>query len=390
MRLIKKLALGLLTVVGAFSLTACSEVFDISEDSVIFSQIGETAEVFATVGGEEVTPIITLSEEGVVSLSQDKTTLTALEDGQVTISYQYEGFDELFCVVKVDTSFSITVDSTASVASGATIDLAPVLSVPDVKYANDMGMSFVVADESIATVDSNGVVTGVSRGATYVTITSDLEITEETFGEGGVSTGFKTRNATAEVIIMVDNLWDGTTHASIVGSYSASYDWLGFGQTSGAFEDAGWVRAILTLEINADGTFTQMIVNAQRSTYSFNAETLTFANAHTYNRFNQSSSLDSAKDFTYTNLAGDTQTISRNYLDIAGYSGIPNFSESGTVFIDNDGNLQFIYTPRTTNPVTQVKELGAWATAFDTPYKPLENMGTYSENMTMLLTKSSN
>ncbi len=66
--------------------------------------------------------------------------------------------------------YTITVDQAASVQAGSTVDLhASVVSTP---AGGDTTLTFSSSDESIATVDENGVVTGVAEGTATVTVTA--------------------------------------------------------------------------------------------------------------------------------------------------------------------------------------------------------------------------
>lgn len=387
MKIFKRIILSSMALFSLLSLAACfssADKFELSQDSVVFDKTGQTTEVVATVAGEKVIPTTTLSETGIVTLSG--TTITAVKNGSVNIYYSYEGFDDLICVVTVDSDFAITTTAaeTNSLSINGTLELGATVVLPDVKY-NEYGITYSSSNEDVAQVNSEGIVTGKNIGQAVITMTSVAEIEYTTTGQGG-SQGTKLQNATKEITVIIGNEWDSTTHASLVGTYEAQFDWLGFGSKSGEYADAGMVRAFLTLEIYEDGTFKQTLLNAKRANYSFDETTLTFTNAHTFNRLLQSSDIDDAVTLSINGV--DT---SFDFLSFTGYelSGISNFTEEGTVVIDG-GNLIFVYPPKSTDPLTQIRNLGSWESAFTTPYKPLENQCAFHADMTMLLAKQTN
>lgn len=78
--------------------------------------------------------------------------------------------------------YDVTVSGTATVAVAATTQLAAAWTPSDVNVVNAGGVKWASSDEAIATVDANGLVTGVAAGTVIITaevrgVVGSLEVT---------------------------------------------------------------------------------------------------------------------------------------------------------------------------------------------------------------------
>lgn len=393
MNKLKLLAAAIMLGTSTLTLVGCVESpttdnsesassFELSTNAVSMTQIGETATVNALLDGEVVNTTITLSTNDYLTVSGN--TFTAKAEGRTTISFSYEDF-ELYCVVNVDTSFAITyeIEKTSNVKSNDEFNIGASVTLPDVSIT-ETGITYTSSDTDIATVDEEGNVTAISAGFAVISMVSVASVWEDGYEIMGQTVPGSYKNTSASINILVDNEFSSTTAEELIGTYEASYDWVGFGETSAAtsITEAGWIRALLSLDINEDGTFKQVLYNAQRSNYSLVDGVIT--NGHTYNRYNQSTSLDIAKDVTY-NDGEDKQTVSLSFADVFGYTTIPHFTESGHVYMSN--NVVTLYYT-TTKGETKSFVVGAISDLTSNGYSVFENQTTFHANMhSMILTK---
>lgn len=393
MNKLKLLAAAIMLGTSTLTLVGCVESpttdnsesassFELSTNAVSMTQIGETATVNALLDGEVVNTTITLSTNDYLTVSGN--TFTAKAEGRTTISFSYEDF-ELYCVVNVDTSFAITyeIEKTSNVKSNDEFNIGASVTLPDVSIT-ETGITYTSSDTDIATVDEEGNVTAISAGFAVISMVSVASVWEDGYEIMGQTVPGSYKNTSASINILVDNEFSSTTAEELIGTYEASYDWVGFGETSAAtsITEAGWIRALLSLDINEDGTFKQVLYNAQRSNYSLVDGVIT--NGHTYNRYNQSTSLDIAKDVTYNDGNAD-QTVSLSFADVFGYTTIPHFTESGHVYMSN--NVVTLYYT-TTKGETKSFVVGAISDLTSNGYSVFENQTTFHANMhSMILTK---
>ncbi len=147
-------------------------------------KIGDTQAFTATVNGTNLDPtdqtvtwsvadnsIATVDQQGVVTAaSEGQTTLTATSDFDNSISGT-----ATVVITSNKIVASVTVDPTsAAVKVGDTKTFAATVDGANLDPA-DQTTTWSVADSSIATVDQQGVVTGVAGGQTTVTATSDFD-----------------------------------------------------------------------------------------------------------------------------------------------------------------------------------------------------------------------
>lgn len=112
--------------------------------------------------------VATVNEEGV---------LTLLKAGETELTVKFRGNQEIAtsCTVSITRDpvpvTGLKVPSVVSVQENKTTDLAALITVLP-GNADDPALRYKMADETVATVDGNGIVTGVREGMTTITVTS--------------------------------------------------------------------------------------------------------------------------------------------------------------------------------------------------------------------------
>lgn len=347
-----------------------------------FSKIGEAIEVVAKYGDDIVKDVSISVKDDIVDVFSN--VLIAKKDGNTTVTVSYKG-KEATALIKIATEFSTEIQEESSVinlASGANKTISAKVTYPATVY-EDFGVSYKSSNTEVATVDKAGKITAVGKGIAKITASSNVEITEKMSAMG--MTMITTSPAEDSITVIVDNEFNKTTHAALVGSYEGQYDWQGFAEQASESnlcwkkENIKWIRAYSQLTFKEDGTFVQRVLNAKRFGWQIVDETLPestlteqkakYKNMYVYNGYSQKSS-----DF---NEAG------KIFADVVGYEekGINNFAEGGA-FAIFDGKLVLCYNDT-------LKELGDVANNswLSTAYTPYNNMVKMHADMAMVLTK---
>lgn len=357
--------------------------FSISKDKVTLTALGAYEEIVCKYGDDEVYDVTySLSKEGVVEVING--VIIAKGDGNTILSIKYQEQEE-FCTISVSTEFTTTINEDSSVLnlkSGEEKTISATVKYPNCYYS-DLGVNYSSSNEEVATVDKNGKITAVAQGIATITASSVVEITTSTSAMGMTFTS--TNPATDTVTVIVDNEYNADTHTSLIGTYQGTYDWQGFAvdlsKTNPQWtnDNFKWIRAISKLELNNDGTFKQVVLNAQRKGYSvdenapggdtYELQAAKYKKCYVYNSYSQKST-----DF---NVEGKV------FADVVGYEekGINNFAENGAYAIFN-GELVLVYNNKIKNLGSVINN--AWLA---NPYEPFTNMVAMHENMTMLLEK---
>lgn len=147
--------------------------------------VGDSAELKISIDGEDVANgdgyELTSSDDSVISIEGDTVTAVALGDAVITAKstkYDVEGTVTLSVVVpasKINLSaeFSkITVGETSQMSY---------TTKPKESTGVQVKLDYTSSDNSIATVDSSGVVTGVSEGTATITATDKITGISDTF-----------------------------------------------------------------------------------------------------------------------------------------------------------------------------------------------------------------
>ncbi|MGN1129586.1 MAG: Ig-like domain-containing protein [Candidatus Flemingiibacterium sp.] len=377
----------------------------VAKDEYSFTKLGESDVIDVTVGGTPVYDAELVSDDesiaavvgnAVVAMGKGTTTVTAKRDGKeaivtVTVAPEAKVVIAGDGMIKLDTDNIKTATITASV------------KVPSIFDNADAGVTFTSSNPDVATVDSKGVITAVGTGVATITASSNYQITTTTTQSimGRTITSTESVIADDTVTVMVNNEFDAEKNADIVGTYTGYYDWQGFASQASADnpcytkDNFQWIRSKIILELNADGTFTQTVLNAQRatypekideslpeSTYDEQVAKYTKNGCYIYNRADQDPAADEFKDTGKTFAAIEGMEA----------SGMRNFSESG-YFMITDGKLELFYGA--VNGMTGEYQSESFEYGkvegnefLANKYVPFTNMVAMSENMSQVLTKT--
>ncbi len=148
--------------------TAEVESITLSDKSIAIPE-GTTAQLSATVNPDDATDkTLTWSSSNKTIATVDENGLVTGVKGGKTVITVKAGNKSATCAVTVTVPVeSVTLDkSTASVDEGSTLRLSATVYP---SYASDKTVTWTSSDESVATVDASGKVTGVSRGKAVIT-----------------------------------------------------------------------------------------------------------------------------------------------------------------------------------------------------------------------------
>ncbi len=138
----------------------------------------DSSEVTITIDGEIVTQGVKLesSDEDIVKINEDNE-LIPVSDGKATVRATYDGIEaskDIRVITPIKTMTFTTTNSTVRVGK----DLQMKLKVtPSDAYIDTL--TYKSSDESIATVDNSGIVTGVSAGKVTITVYDSYTETEK-------------------------------------------------------------------------------------------------------------------------------------------------------------------------------------------------------------------
>lgn len=129
----------------------------------------ETSKVTAYKDGEEVTNGVEFesSDTDIVKLNKDNE-LVAVSDGKATITAKYDGLEgkaDVKVITPIKTMKFTTTNSVVRVGK----DLQMKLQITPASASTDT-LTYTSSDEEIATVNSNGIVTGVAPGKVTITV----------------------------------------------------------------------------------------------------------------------------------------------------------------------------------------------------------------------------
>ena len=139
----------------------------------------DTCKIIATIDGETITDGVKFesSDEDVVKIN-DENELVPVSDGKATIKAIYDGVQETAEIKVITPIKTMSFTSTNSVIRVGK-DLQLKLKVtPSDAYMDTL--TYSSSDESIATVNSNGIVTGIAPGKVTITLYDSYTETEKT------------------------------------------------------------------------------------------------------------------------------------------------------------------------------------------------------------------
>ncbi len=333
--------------------------FTLSDSTVTLSLLGATHTLVGYCGDHTTSSIEWTIDDRTIATIEDGV-VTAVSNGTANVTATHDDV-EVMCEIVVDSSLAVVLgydSNLADIAKGETLELNPTIQFEKV---GDSDSSFTAesSDARVVTVDADGKLTATGNGVAVVTVTSTLTSSTYTWGDDGV--GYYDIPATANVVVIVGNEFDATTHADLVGTYRASIEWTGV--ASSGSTDTGLIVAELVLSLYEDGTFYHNIANGKRAGY--NAESST--SMHPFNAQLQESS-----------VLGDA------YLDIA-QSSMTHISQKG-YFAVIDGDLVLILV--SSAGTTSVQNYGAVAdSAWAEDFTAISDMVAIHDDMSADLAK---
>ena len=151
---------------------------ELSDEYLSSKNKKETATMTVTIDNEIVTEGVTFSssDEEIVKINDDNE-LVAVSDGKATITANYDGMDATADIRVITPIKSITFTSTNSTIRVGK-DLQIKLKLTPSNASTDT-LTYTSSDEEIATVNSNGIVTGVAPGKVTITIYDSYTDTEK-------------------------------------------------------------------------------------------------------------------------------------------------------------------------------------------------------------------
>lgn len=176
--------------IGKFALVSTGEKNDESEvimpkltlelENEFLSSVDKkkTVEMTVSMDGEIITEGVEYesSDESIVKINKDNE-LVAVADGKANITVRYDGIEatkEVKVITPIKTMTFTSTNSTIRVGK----DLQMKLQVTPAKASMDT-IKYTSSDESIATVNSNGIVTGVAPGKVIITVYDSFTDTEK-------------------------------------------------------------------------------------------------------------------------------------------------------------------------------------------------------------------
>lgn len=151
---------------------------EIEDDYLSSKNKKKTGKMVVTIDGEIVTDgvVFESSDEDVVKINDDNE-LVPVKDGKATIKAMYSGMeatDEIKVITPITSMSFTTTNSTVRIGK----DLQMKLKVTPSDASLDT-ISYKSSDEEIATVNNNGIVTGVSQGKVTITVYDSYTDTEK-------------------------------------------------------------------------------------------------------------------------------------------------------------------------------------------------------------------
>ncbi len=142
-----------------------------TESKYLSSKAKETTTLLATIDGEIIAEGIeyTSSDETIAKIEDGE--VVALKDGNVKITGTYEGQTAITEIHVITPIKNITFTSTSkSIRVGKELQMKLQVTPSDADIST---LKYTSSDETIATVNANGIVTGVSAGKVTITVTDE-------------------------------------------------------------------------------------------------------------------------------------------------------------------------------------------------------------------------
>lgn len=177
--------------IGGISLVSISEGYDGREELILpkltleleneylsSTNKKETVKMTVSKDGEIVTDgvIFKSSDEKIVKINSDNE-LVAVADGKASITATYDGIEDTKEIKVITPIKAMTFTSTNSTIRVGK-DLQMKLQISPSNASTDT-LKYTSSDESIATVNQNGIVTGISAGKVKITVYDSYTDTEK-------------------------------------------------------------------------------------------------------------------------------------------------------------------------------------------------------------------
>lgn len=175
----------LVSISESGSNTEAVHVIQVVATNNYLQNVGDSVDLKVSIDGKDVSNgegyELTSSDENVVSLDGDKATAVALGDAVITAKsteYDVEGTVTLSVVVPAK---KVTLSAEYSTISVGETSQMSYSTRPTEASGVQVKMNYESSDNSIATVDSSGIVTGVSSGKVTITGTDKITGISDTF-----------------------------------------------------------------------------------------------------------------------------------------------------------------------------------------------------------------
>lgn len=304
-------------VSATFNLTTNLNVYTIDLSETTKSIIeGGTYQISATCkknGTIVNSPVITYGSSNTNIATVSSTgKVTTLVTGNVDIICSYQGVNATLSITvepkPIVHTYTIDLDSTASVIQGNTYQVVAVCKDNDVTVTNPV-VTYSSSDTNIATIDSNGLVTSVNIGtcnitATYKGVSDTLSLTVNepphtyTIALNSTTESLGTGTTYQIVPSCTDN---GTKVSSPVVSYSSSDTAIATVNSSGLVSAIASGSATITAIYEGQSAILNVTVtHIAVTTYSYTDSTGTTLKYMVANTFTCKRLIDGVADTTYT------------------------------------------------------------------------------------------
>lgn len=151
---------------------------DLDSEFLASTKKKETVGMTVSIDGEIVTENVEFesSDEDIVKINKNNE-LVAVADGKATITAKYDGMEATHDIKVITPIKSMSFTSTNSTIRVGK-DLQMKLQITPAKASTDT-LKYTSSDESIATVNQNGIVTGIAPGKVKITVYDSYNDTEK-------------------------------------------------------------------------------------------------------------------------------------------------------------------------------------------------------------------
>ncbi len=319
-----------------FNLTTDPNVYTIDLSETTKSIIeGGTYQISSTCNKNGVvvsSPVITYvsSDTNIASVSESGE-VTTLVTGNVDIICSYQGVNATLSITiepkPIVHTYTIDLDSTASIIQGNIIQLNPICKDNDVTITNPI-VTYSSSNMNIATVDGNGLVTSINVGtcnitATYEGVSDTLSLTINepphtyTIALNSTTQSLGNGNILQIVSTCTDN---GSNVSSPVVTYTSSNEAIATVNSTGLITAIASGNCVITATYQGvSATLNLTVTHTPVVTYSYTNSTGTTLKYMVANTFTCSRYIDGVADtsFTGTNISYTLDSTGQTLLSQA-------------------------------------------------------------------------